>query len=395
MSKIYCKKCVSPISGVSLNFSENLVCSACSTHENFKKLPSKEWKRREKLFSNICKSYSKQKNNYDCVIPVSGGKDSYFQTHLAIKYGLKPLLVTYQGDNYLPEGDYNRDRMREVFDVDHIVFSPSQKKLKILNLLGFNIMGDMNWHNHCGINTYPIIIANMYKIPLIIWGETPGDVYGMFGPNDFVEMSNRVRIEHEMRGFLAEDLIKKSKGKLNEKDMVWAQYPSEDSLLKNKIRGIYIGNYFKWQPNIHYKLMKKKYGWKESKKKFERTYRTFSNLDNIFENGTHDYLKFIKFGYGRGTDHSNKDIRDGYITRKQGVKNVLKYDHAIPKDLSFFCKYVGISKDEFFYKADKFRNKNSWWIEDRKWFKNCIDGKVRSYGETTFNSKEINNFNKK
>ena len=82
----------------------------------------------------------------------------------AIKYGLKPLLVTYHGDNFLPEGDYNRDRMREVFDVDHIVFGPSQKKLKILNLLSFNIMGDMNWHNHCGITTYPIIIANLFKL---------------------------------------------------------------------------------------------------------------------------------------------------------------------------------------------------------------------------------------
>ena len=86
------------------------------------------------------------------------------------------MLVTYHGDNFLPEGDYNRDRMREVFDVDHIVFGPSQKKLKILNLLSFNIMGDMNWHNHCGITTYPIIIANLFKVPLIIWGETPVDI---------------------------------------------------------------------------------------------------------------------------------------------------------------------------------------------------------------------------
>ena len=78
----------------------------------------------------------------------------------------------------------------------------------------------------------------------------------------------------------------------------------------------------------------------------------------------------MKFGYGRGTDHSSKDIRDGLINRNSGVNNVLKYDHVIPRDLKYWCKYVGISLDEFF-KADKFRDNNTWWIEDRKWFKNC------------------------
>ena len=82
-----------------------------------------------------------------------------------------------------------------------ILFLDQAKKPKILNLLSFNIMGDMNWHNHCGITTYPIIIANLFKVPLIIWGETPVDIFGMFGPKDYVEMSNRIRIEHDLRGF--------------------------------------------------------------------------------------------------------------------------------------------------------------------------------------------------
>jgi N-acetyl sugar amidotransferase len=394
MFKNYCQKCVNPISGVNLNFDREFICSACLTHEGFKKIDEVEWKKRKNSFSKILNSYKKQKNNYDCIIPVSGGKDSYYQTHIAIEYGLKPLLVTYHGDNYLPEGDYNRDRMREVFDVDHIVFGPSQKKLKILNLLSFKLMGDMNWHNHCGITTYPVIIANLFKIPLIIWGETPVDIFGMFGPKDYVEMSNRIRIEHDLRGFLPDDLMKKSNGKLKPKDMVWAHYPDEMSLYKNNIRGIYIGNYFKWLPNKHFKLIQKNYGWKTRKEKFDRTYRTFSNLDNIFENGVHDYLKFIKFGYGRGTDHSSKDIRDNLISRTLGIKNVLKYDHVIPRDLKIWCKYVDISEDEFYFTADKFRDSNTWWIEDGKWYKNCIDGEIRSYGVTTFNINQINKFNK-
>ena len=167
--------------------------------------------------------------------------------------------------------------------------------------------------------------------------------------------------------------------------------PSDKELLKTK--AVFSSYFFKWSSEKNL-ITAKKYGFKTLKKPLEGTFRNYVGIDEKI-NRIHQYIKLLKFGYGRGTDHSNKDIRDGYITRKQGVKNVLKYDHAVPKDLSFFCKYVGISKDEFFYKADKFRNKNSWWIEDRKWFKNCIDGKVRSYGETTFNNKEINNFNKK
>ena len=157
--------------------------------------------------------------------------------------------------------------------------------------------------------------------------------------------------------------------------MLWSIYPNETELFQNNVRGIYIGNYIKWDPNKHYRQMQKLYGWKTKKKPFERTYRNFSNLDNIFENGVHDYLKFIKFGYGRGTDHSSKDIRDGVINRKQGVKNVRKYDHVIPKDLNYWCNYVGISVDEFYKIADKFRSKAVWWIEDKKWFKYCLDGK--------------------
>ena len=94
------------------------------------------------------------KSDYDCLIPVSGGKDSYFQAHLAKKYGLKILFVTYHGNNYLPAGDANRDNMRHVFNDDHIVFGPSVETLKKLNRICFKKMGDMNWHAHCGIHTY-------------------------------------------------------------------------------------------------------------------------------------------------------------------------------------------------------------------------------------------------
>jgi tRNA(Ile)-lysidine synthase TilS/MesJ len=110
------------------------------------------WKARQEQFKKLLlENRSSDGSRYDCLIPVSGGKDSYYQTHLIVKeLGLKPLLVTYHGNNFLPEGDFNRDMMRHHFDADHIVVGPSVQTLKKLNRITFKLMGDMNWQNHCG-----------------------------------------------------------------------------------------------------------------------------------------------------------------------------------------------------------------------------------------------------
>ncbi|KKP59991.1 MAG: hypothetical protein UR52_C0001G0071 [Candidatus Gottesmanbacteria bacterium GW2011_GWA1_34_13] len=374
----YCKKCVYPEVAVNLYIDENGVCSSCRTFEKFKKLTNEFWKIRKKKFLQIITQTTKNnKSNYDCVIPVSGGKDSYFQTHTIVKeYGLKPLLVTYHGNNYLPEGDYNRDQMRHKFDADHLVFGPSVEVLKKLNRLCFRKMGDMNWHAHCGISTYPIQIAVKFNIPLIIWGEIAWDISGMYEPEDFVEFSNRSRHEHSLRGFEWYDLITDSQEKLTEKDLLWAKYPADEEILKVGVKGLYIGNFFKWDPNQHAKLIQKKYGWKPRKKPFDRTYRNFSNLDDRYENGLHDYLKYIKFGYGRASDHASKDIKMGYMTRKQGIEMVKKYDHIIPKDLNYWLKYVNMSEKDFWKIANSFRNSLVWnkdkkgnWLKDNIWEK--------------------------
>ena len=157
----YCKKCVYPFAAVNLNVDNDGVCSACKSSESFSELDPVFWEQREKKFKKLISRYLKNNDsNYDCLIPVSGGKDSFYQAHLMAKeYGLKPLLMTYHGNNYLPEGDYNRDLMRHAFDADHIVWGPSVEVLKKLNKLTFKMMGDMNWQNHCGIMTSPIQIA--------------------------------------------------------------------------------------------------------------------------------------------------------------------------------------------------------------------------------------------
>lgn len=385
---IYCSKCVYPQVSVNLELVDG-VCTACKTSEVFEAADEIFWEKRRSLFEELIyeiKSRPNRNKNYDCIIPVSGGKDSYYQAHVIVKeYGLKPLLVTYHGNNYLPEGDYNRDRMREVFDADHLVFGPSVQVLKKLNKIAFKKMGDMNWHAHCGIFTYPIRISVAMNIPLIIWGEIAWDISGMYHPDDFVEFSARTRHEHGLRGFEWDSMISDPENSLTEQDLNWAKYPEDSEILEVGSRGIYIGNFFKWDPNKHAAQMIENYGWKPAQKPFERTYRRMSNLDDRYENGIHDLLKFVKFGYGRASDHASKDIRAGLMSRDEGIEMVRKYDHVISEDLHYWLKYVGMKEDEFWKIADTFRDQRVWRIKNGSWFKDNIWGDEKEYGKVYLN----------
>lgn len=393
----YCKKCVYPIAAVNLSVDEEGVCSSCRVFEKFEQIPAVFWEKRKNRFGEIIKEIlADNQSEYDCIIPVSGGKDSYYQTHVAVaEFGLKPLLVTYHGNNYLPEGDYNRDRMRHVFNADHLVFGPGVEVLKKLNRLCFRKMGDMNWHAHCGISTFPIQMAVKFRVPLMVWGEIPFDISGMYEPDDFVEFNVRARHEHALRGYEWHDMLDDETEKLTEKDLMWAKYPSDAEILSVGVRGLFIGNFFKWDPNKHCKLVQEKYGWKPRQEPFERTYRNFSNLDDRYENGIHDLMKFVKFGYGRASDHASKDIRTGYMTREQGIEMVKKYDHVVSSDLSYWLNYVGMSEEEFWKTADTFRDPRVWRIENSEWVKDNLWGGSSAYGPVHLSADQINSFKKR
>ena len=167
----FCSNCCYPEISVNLRLNDENICSSCISHQKFQQITPEQWHKKKLKLADLLEK-RKKNQPYDCVIPVSGGKDSYFQTHIICKeFNLKPLLVTYNGNNFLPEGDYNRDMMRHHFDADHIVWGPSVDVLKKLNRLCFKKMGDMNWQNHCGIFTAPIRVACNFNISTIIWGE--------------------------------------------------------------------------------------------------------------------------------------------------------------------------------------------------------------------------------
>src|ERR1700740_2880732 len=277
---MYCSKCLYPkSSAVPLAFDENGMCSGCRSANQRVEI---DWDRKRKIFERLIDEYRcKDGSNYDCLIPVSGGKDSYYQVHLIQKvYGLNPLLVTNHGNNYTPTGMKNLLNMREVFDVDHVFFTPGINVLKTMNRLGMLMMGDMNWHGHAGIFTYPIRVAVEQKIPLMIWGEHGFmDLGGMHSYADQVEFTYRYRHEHCLRGYEWYDFVElapKYGETLTKQQMIPWMYPSDEEIERVGVRGIYVSNFFKWEANEHGELMKKEYGFLESEEPFERTYRRMS-----------------------------------------------------------------------------------------------------------------------
>lgn len=374
----YCSQCVYPmVSAVPLNFDEQAVCSGCRVHAQKQNI---NWEQRQQWLLELVEEYRQPNGkNYDCIIPVSGGKDSWFQTYYVKEIlGMNPLLVTYNGNNYLDVGLRNLKRMREVFGVDHIFFTPNPTLLKKINRLCFKKMGDMNWHAHAGIFTYPVQVAVQMNIPLIVWGEHGFmDLGGMFSMNDLIEMTAKFRLEHAQRGYDWFDMLDEANPGIEEgiqaKDLQWCRYPSDEQLEEVGVRGIYLGNFVNWEANQQTELMKK-FGFEEAPFEFERTYRRMSNLDDMHENGIHDYLKFIKFGYGRCSDHVCKDIRSGQMTRKEGIELVRRYDHVKSADLLRWLDYVGMTESEFDRIADTFRDPRVWtknaeglWEKDNLW----------------------------
>ena len=365
----WCKKCVYPEVAVDISFDDEGICSGCLVKDE---IISIDWNKKIEDLKNLVEPYkSKDGTNYDCIIPVSGGKDSYFQTYFVKEIlNLNPLLVTYNTHNYLDIGLSNLKNMREVFGCDHYFFTPNLKTIIKMNRLGFKLTGDNNWHCHVGISTVPFIIAVKFKIPLLIWGEHASYLNGKNFISENVEWTKRHRDEQDLRGFKIEQFCEETEG-LKKKDLNFLQYPSDDEINRLGVRGIYLGNYVNWDGNKNSELAKK-YGFKTPEKGFQRTYRLHSNLDDRYENGLHDYLKFIKLGYGRATDHASKDIRSGVMTREEGIKMVKKYDSIIPDDLYYWLEYVNMQESEFWKVADTFRDQRVWTSKNNKWIKKNI-----------------------
>lgn len=359
----YCKRCVYPANArPGLVLDDEGVCSGCRVIES---RPSIDWDEREKHLVEILEEYkAKQRakgNPYDCIVPVSGGKDSTFQVWLMkSKYGLNPLLVSYNHSFNTPLGIRNLTNLVEKMDCNLVRFTTAPGSARRMARYMLEKVGDVTWHYHAGIQTFPIQAAVMYDVPLIVWGEEGfSELVGMHNQDDYVEFTKKKRQEHSMRGFEPEDLIEDEDCPITAYDLAPFFYPKDEDIERVGVRGIYLSNFMYWNGRKQTEFVIRELEFETASER-ERTFNLYDKLDDVHANGLHDYLKYLKFGYGRATDDAATEIRHGRMTREEGIEMVMKHDPVRPSDLDIFLRETGMTEEEFLAFVEPMRDPGIW-----------------------------------
>lgn len=354
----YCVKCVMPDTRPDLRFDDHGVCDACRSFERKHKVI--DWDARRHEFEQLLEKYgNKSPGKYDCVIPVSGGKDSHLTLHYAKHvYNLNPLCVCFEPTLPTEIGRQNLANISKL-GLDLIHFKQNPIVYKKLIMEGFKRVGDMEWANHMGIWSVPVHFAVRFDIPFIFWGESPQMEYG--GAETVSDINKRQFDEDWLNdygclnGLRPQDMVDEAAG-ITLKDLKMYIYPSRESVAKWGGRGVFVGYYFKWNNEQNLSTIEEM-GFRRRKGRIEVSYTDHEKLDCLSMN-LHDYLKYLKFGYGRATDSACIEIRNGTISREEGVRLVERYDGRYPKEcIERFCEEFGISAAEFDVLCEPFTNR--------------------------------------
>jgi len=351
----YCTRCLFPETKPDLSFNDEGVCSACQAAEQKDK--KIDWDQRKIEFEEIINNYRRDDLGYDCLIPVSGGKDSTYQAYFMKEvYGMNPLCVCFETTYATEIGNRNLDNLSRM-GIDVIHFKKNHQAYKKMVIESFKRVGDEMWPNHIGIFTIPVMFAVRMNIPLIIWGENSQMEYG--GP-DLRSVQTRVlnrKWLEEFGGLLGnriEDMI--GVEGLTRKELTPYFYPSDEEINRVGVVGIFLGSYFFWDAKKQLEIIRKRgFEFKEDGP-VEGTYTNYENLDERLV-GLHDYLKFVKYGFGRATDHAGIDIRNNRLTREEALTLVNTYDGKYPHyGVKSLMEYSQMSKEKIDDVIDSFTN---------------------------------------
>ena len=355
----YCKKCVYPDTKPDLSLDENGICDACRFVDV---KDTTNWDLRRKELTEIFEKFkNKDGSNYDCVIPVSGGKDSTFQAYVVKEeFGLNPLCVSYHLPEFTDLGRKNLENLKKL-GVDCLEFTPNPEICKKMQKIALIEFGDAQWPEHFGIFTVPVQVAVHYNIPLIVWGENSQAEYG--GPLKDMEnkhLDNKwcekygTRVGGQSSSFVGPEVMLQHG--IDRKFLNPYIYPSDEEIKRVGVTGIFLGYFLRW--NIKEQLKKvRDLGFTLHDGPSEGTFTNYENLDNKIQ-GIHDYFKWLKFGYGRTTDNASVQIRLNWINREEAMKLVKEHEGKLPeKYLDEFLKQWDMSRDEFLQITEKFTNK--------------------------------------
>lgn len=356
--RLQCVRCLySVFHPLGLVLDDEGVCSGCRIHEEKDTL---DWDARWKKLEGLVSPYKVESGRtYDCIVPVTGGNDSHFIVHtVKNRLGLNPLLVTYNKYFNTPLGIRNLANLRIKFNCDIVVQNVNPMAVRNITRTTLRELGSMYWPCLAGQTVFPVQTAVRYKVPLIIWGAHQGlEQVGMFSHEHEVEMTRRYRKDHDLMGKEADDLLSIF-DTLSEDDVWQYRYPDDADLSSVGVRGIYLGNYVRWDPKAQHEEMVRKYDYQGAT--FGRTFDTYDHVDCYNYMDVHDQIKYIKHGYSKVTDHACREIRHGRLNREQALALVRHHEAQPTGYLEKFCEWLGVDARAMNFIFNQHRNLKVW-----------------------------------
>lgn len=359
-----CRRCLyTSDHPLNITFDEDEICSGCRVHEEKDTIV---WEERWLKLKKIVESYKSRSGlNYDCIVPVSGARDSHFVVHLVKnELGLNPLLVSYNKHFNTDIGARNLANLRIKFDCDITTQTIQPDTIKRITRETLRRFGSVYWHCIAGETVFPVQMAVRLKIPLIIWGAHQGiDQVGMFSHLNEVEMTRKYRKEHDLMGFEAEDLYGEMEN-LQEEHLKPFHYPDDYHIQRVGVRGIYLNNYIRWDSRAQHEKMIKLYDYETSN--MGRSFDYYNDVDSFIYLHLHDHLKNLKHGYTKVVDHACREIRLKRLKKETAFELVDKYSAASVKYMDLFAKWLNVDQTALQFVLDEHRNPQIW-ERDNDW----------------------------
>ncbi len=333
----YCTRCCLPETMEGITFDEFGICTPCRSSEEKMHI---NWKDKQSALVEILNKF-KNKNYFDCLLPISGGKDSTFQAYVLDRvYKVNSLAVTH-GTNWMSlTGRYNLENCINKFDLDHLFFLPNRNTINKVAKKSPELIGDACWHCHIGTQTFPMQTAVKWQIPLMIYGESIAERDGrgsykkILKPEEKYYYGLNVSAKVEPVKYAGNDI------KYSEVQ-IW-NYPSKQEMIESQIIYLHLGDYIFWDEQKQTEFIINQFAWKINNR-VENTYKGYKSNECIMA-GVHDYLNFIKRGVGRATLHASDDVRRGLIKRDEAISLIKEYDPQRPHALDYFLKITDLKE---------------------------------------------------
>lgn len=358
----YCRSCVLPDTRPNLVLNAEGICNACISHGTKLQI---DWSTRERDFRKLVERVRGRASGYDCVIPVSGGKDSTWQVVKCLEWGLTPLAVTWKTPARTQVGQRNLDNLVSL-GVDHLDYQISPKVESRFMLKALERFGSTAIPMHLALFNIPLKISASFGIPLVVWGENSAFEYGSADEahTGFKLDKAWYQTYGVTHGTTAADWVGPD---LTDKGLSAYFGPDFDELEARGVHAIFLGYYFPWDPQTSMEAARA-HGFRADPGGPRTGYYDYADIDDEFIS-IHHWLKWYKFGFTRLFDNLSLEIRNGRLTREQAMQIIRDAGDQTPhKDIEKFCSFVGISKERFFEVAERFRNHKVWTRrEDGAW----------------------------